>query len=544
MDKGGKKSLGKVDQATRYASLLIPALLMVYGLMIEYGVMPNNHYMGFGALIGLTIPGITLAVFIFLFWTRDRSSIITYLILFHTYAIGYALLISGFNSPFSVAWVLLQLVTFYYLGQIAFRISILAFFMTAIADAYILIFLGSTLANAFGALLAGLTMVIVSSTIVQIARRSTGSSSSEIIALNQAHQQDRLLTIVNNMADSFFTVNYDGKIELYNAAALDLLDTNRTLTGVGIQEVLRLNSDSGQSIDIIELLHESRGLTIRDNIALVDEDEKRWIELTYSPVQSNNSQADSHRNATDYIVLMRDITKEKSLSEERDEFISVVSHELRTPITVSEGTLSNLKLLANKKDVDKKIFKHNIDQAYDQILFLARMVNDLSTLSRAERGVGNETEHIEVRALVNELYNEYLPQAEKHSLTLDLDLSAHLGHVETSRLYLKELLQNFLSNSLKYTQKGGLVLHVKRKEKTIEFMVSDSGIGISKSDQKKIFERFYRSEDYRTRETGGTGLGLYVANKLANKMGTHIVLKSRLNYGSKFSFELQLPDKT
>ena len=70
------------------------------------------------------------------------------------------------------------------------------------------------------------------------------------------------------------------------------------------------------------------------------------------------------------------------------------------------------------------------------------------------------------------------------------------------------------------------------------FSIADTGIGISKSDQAKIFQKFYRSEDYRTRETGGTGLGLYVAAKLAKKIGTTISVKSRLNHGSTFSFEL------
>ena len=72
----------------------------------------------------------------------------------------------------------------------------------------------------------------------------------------------------------------------------------------------------------------------------------------------------------------------------------------------------------------------------------------------------------------------------------------------------------------------------------VTFAVKDSGIGISKTDQRKIFEKFYRSEDYRTRETGGTGLGLYVAAKLARKLGCKITLESRLNHGSTFAFSL------
>jgi len=74
------------------------------------------------------------------------------------------------------------------------------------------------------------------------------------------------------------------------------------------------------------------------------------------------------------------------------------------------------------------------------------------------------------------------------------------------------------------------------------FEVRDTGIGISKSDQAKIFHRFYRSEDYRTRETGGTGLGLYVATKLAKKLGTKIDMTSRLNHGSSFSIALPVEE--
>jgi len=103
---------------------------------------------------------------------------------------------------------------------------------------------------------------------------------------------------------------------------------------------------------------------------------------------------------------------------------------------------------------------------------------------------------------------------------------------------LHELLQNFITNAIKYTKEGSITLEVARKKDTIHFAVKDTGIGISKSDQAKVFNKFYRSEDYRTRETGGTGLGLYVAVKLAKKLGTEIDLSSRLNHGSTFSFTL------
>jgi signal transduction histidine kinase len=166
------------------------------------------------------------------------------------------------------------------------------------------------------------------------------------------------------------------------------------------------------------------------------------------------------------------------------------------------------------------------------------MVNDLSTLSRAERGVADAFEVIDADNLVRELYTEYAPQAQAKGLSFDLDLSPKLGNVTASPLYLKELLQNFVTNAIKYTKEGGITVIVKKTGDKLSFNIKDTGIGMSKSDQAHVYEKFWRSEDYRTRETGGTGLGLYVAAKLAKKLGTKIEMNTRLNHGSTFGFTL------
>ena len=117
-------------------------------------------------------------------------------------------------------------------------------------------------------------------------------------------------------------------------------------------------------------------------------------------------------------------------------------------------------------------------------------------------------------------------------------MSGHLGSVFTSRLYLEELMQNLVSNAIKYTQSGSVTIKITRKNDLIKFAVQDTGIGISRSEREKIFDKFYRSEDYRTRESSGTGLGLYLSAQLADKMGTWLKLTSRMNHGSTFFFEL------
>ena len=113
-----------------------------------------------------------------------------------------------------------------------------------------------------------------------------------------------------------------------------------------------------------------------------------------------------------------------------------------------------------------------------------------------------------------------------------------LKKLVTSRLYLHEILQNFVTNSIKYTKKGGLVLSAKPITGGVEFSVKDTGIGISKSDKKRVFDKFFRSEDYRTRESNGTGLGLYVTMKLAKIINAKLRVESAINEGSEFFIEV------
>ncbi|HEY0965564.1 MAG TPA: ATP-binding protein, partial [Candidatus Saccharimonadales bacterium] len=345
-------------------------------------------------------------------------------------------------------------------------------------------------------------------------------------------------TLINNIADAVLSTDEQGTIRLYNAATIGLLDTNTDLVGKAIDKVLQLRNDEDKPILMKSLLKGAHGVTIDDTLRTTISDEEIRIEATYSPIRGAYSREGGTASDNGYIIILRDITKTKSLEEERDEFISVVSHELRTPITIAEGAIDNARVVFKKDTSQIELVDKSMSMAHDQVIFLSKMVNDLSTLSRAERGVADKPEEIDVRELVHSLYDDYVSQAKAKNLQFNLSAHGELGSVNTSRLYLHELLQNFITNAIKYTKEGSITLTVDRAEDTVHFAVSDTGIGISKADQAKVFQKFYRSEDYRTRETGGTGLGLYVAEKLARKMATSITLKSRLNHGSTFSFTL------
>lgn len=355
---------------------------------------------------------------------------------------------------------------------------------------------------------------------------------------NIIHEHEKVLAIINSIREAIVSVDIKGNIELYNSAALDFFDTNASLIGKNINNILKLTTLDGKTFNLKKVLVKNKSLFSRNDLSFNLGEEKIRVEIELVAV-SDVFLTKERLKDKKYILMIRDITKQKTLDEERDEFISVVSHELRTPVTIAEGAISNLSL-AIEKDMPKQVLSKNADITYEQVKFLATIINDLSTLSRAERGVGDKFVELNIKDLGQKILEKYHKNADEKGLNLELVMDNNLPSIKTSELYLEELLQNLITNALKYTKEGEIKISITNNEKNIRFMVEDTGIGISKSDQKKIFDKFYRSEDYRTRETGGTGLGLYVSSKLADKLDTKIELSSKLNHGSKFWFDIKL----
>lgn len=355
---------------------------------------------------------------------------------------------------------------------------------------------------------------------------------------NIIHEHEKVLAIINSIREAIVSIDIKGNIELYNSAALDFFDTNASLIGKNINNILKLTTLDGKTFNLKKILVKNKSLFSRNDLSFNLGEEKIRVEIELVAV-SDVFLTKERLKDKKYILMIRDITKQKTLDEERDEFISVVSHELRTPVTIAEGAISNLSL-AIEKDMPKQVLSKNADITHEQVKFLATMINDLSTLSRAERGVGDKFVELNIKDLGQKILEKYHKNADDKGLNLELVMDNNLPSIKTSELYLEELLQNLITNALKYTKEGEIKISITNNEKNIRFMVEDTGIGISKSDQKKIFDKFYRSEDYRTRETGGTGLGLYVSSKLADKLDTKIELSSKLNHGSKFWFDIKL----
>jgi PAS domain S-box-containing protein len=468
----------------------------------------------------------------------------THLIIYHVVAGLAIIFFAKVGSIYPFVWLIMLFLTNYYYGRKMSIFSLLILVMVIEMQLY-----HATLQEgiptkneviaAFSqiGLIAAISLFFVDSQAVSEKNHRTVINT---MAKAQMERQ-RLTSLINSMTDGVIATDTEGVIKLYNAAALNVLDTNADLSGKHLSELMDIVDTQKNKVDIIKQVAEKNTfIQTRDYLLKYSEDELINLALNISPIKLGYRQ-----NAdTGYILTFRDITREKSLEEERNEFVSVISHELRTPVTITEASISNLKFLMAQSKADPAMLSASVEAAHKQVIYLANMLNDLSTLSRAERGkLELEPEPINPVEVLESLFADYKNEAAAKGLKLKLDINKNTPtELITNKLYMREILQNFITNSIKYTAKGSVTLSSERKSKGVMYRVTDTGIGISKSDQKKVFDKFFRSEDYRTRESSGTGLGLYVTMKLCKLLQAKISLKSQLNKGSEFS--IFIPDLT
>ncbi len=506
------------------------------------------------ALVSLTFPYESLNAILFLIlvvgailynigwywpWLRNQTwfgSFISMNAMDNLFLAVLILLTGGFASPYYLLFSFMAITASYWFGYKG--LAVLAVFHAAFAVG-VWRLMGPVM---FDLDLARVALVLIATFVINgvlIERLTYGERVERSFAVKAKQEieteRQRLLSLINSIGDAVIAVNHAGEVLLYNGAALDLLDTNDKLLGNKLNRYLRLtDEESGEKVDISRLGRDSQGLVKRRNLIFEGPDDSKInLDLTLSPIMSAEDGDDIEGG---YIVIARDITKEKSLDEAKDEFVSVTSHELRTPIAIAEANLSTA-LLPNLAPENSKT-KDLLSKAYDNVVFLSDLVNDLSTLARAERGILDvDLEMVDSNKLISELAESYREKAEDKGLQLHVETSDQVKPVLSSESHIREVLQNYVENAIKYTQSGSVTIAVTPDDKDSEaviFAVKDTGIGISSSDKKHIGKKFYRSEDYRTRKTGGTGLGLYVTEKLAERLGSETWFESKLNKGSTF----------
>jgi signal transduction histidine kinase len=238
-------------------------------------------------------------------------------------------------------------------------------------------------------------------------------------------------------------------------------------------------------------------------------------------------------------VQKQEISKAKQLVKLKDEFVFIATHELRTPVTVIDGFVNLIK--DEKKQFDAETME-NFDAIEKASARLNQLVDDLLEISRSDSGTITVTpEPVNLIETVTENVNQASPLAEEAKVKLVSKYKDGEVMVLADKEKLKDILENLLSNAIKYNRpSGGVRVSVKSMEKYAEVEVADTGYGMSKADQKKIFTKFFRAKTPGTESVDGTGLGLFITKTLVEKMNGRISFESEEGTGTTFKFSLPL----
>lgn len=235
------------------------------------------------------------------------------------------------------------------------------------------------------------------------------------------------------------------------------------------------------------------------------------------------------------------ITKELSTAKifkiNRNEFLGNVAHEMRTPIFALQ---LSLETLIDGAVNDSNVNMEFLNKALSNTKRLNEMVDDLISIAKLETGMKLSKRYFSINSFLTDIIEEikYLSDKKNINIIFNSEVNEKV-QVFADSDKIKQVMVNLIDNAVKYSPENGEIkINVISKDKDVLISVEDNGIGIPKEDLPRIFERFYRVEKDRSRENGGSGLGLSIVKHILELHNSHITVESELGKGTKFEFNL------
>ncbi len=325
--------------------------------------------------------------------------------------------------------------------------------------------------------------------------------------------------LTQSMTEGIFLLTPEGRIASANRSAQKLLATTDSLIGKSFEEI-----DRNSFLAIRANKIAATGFYQEREVA------GRFLRLHISAVRTEEK-------ITGFIVLLTDVTQEKLSERMRQEFTANVSHELKTPLQSIAGSAELLETnLARAEDVP--LFARRIVR---ETQTMSRLIEDIIFLSRLDEGVGRgERQSVNLREVTEEVFGMLERKALERHVTLNMDVDSAFTY-SGFRTHFVELIRNLAENAVKYNREGGFVtVSVTKKENTLILRVQDSGIGISREDLPRVFERFWRADTSHSKTVKGTGLGLSIVKRIALFYRGSVAVESDVGVGSTFTVRLPL----
>ncbi len=229
-------------------------------------------------------------------------------------------------------------------------------------------------------------------------------------------------------------------------------------------------------------------------------------------------------------------------SKAKDEFLANMSHELKTPLNAI-NLISSIMVKNKNGNLDKKDIKNLniINNSGKDLLFLIKDVLDISQLEAGELKVN--LSDFDFCKTLKKMFNSFEVQAKEKNLKISLECDEEISLIYSDKEKIKMVLKNLLSNALKFTDEGEIIIIAKAKDSFVEIEIKDSGIGIPKDKLKNVFERFQQIDSTTTRKFSGTGLGLAIVKQIIILLDGDIEVESEVNVGSSFKVKFKMNKK-
>jgi two-component system, OmpR family, phosphate regulon sensor histidine kinase PhoR len=334
-------------------------------------------------------------------------------------------------------------------------------------------------------------------------------------------ERNQSAAILRSMAEGVAVIASNQRLVFCNEAFCQALDVDASgWSGRPIAEVIR-QSDMLQAIQKALAGRE----TVRHEL-VVGTVKTRSFAVTAAPVRAEESTSGA-------VMVLHEITELRRLERARRDFVANISHEFKTPLTAIQGFAETL--LAGVAEPENQV--RFLEIIRSNALRLGRLTDDLLRLSQIESGkVPLEMRAVNLCDIVGPCVETVRVNAAAKNLTIETECAQNSAAIAGDVNALQEILQNLLDNAVRYTPAGGrVVVRAETKGPDVALSVADTGIGIPKASQERIFERFYRVDAARSREVGGTGLGLAITKHLVEAHGGRIEVDSEVGRGSTFT---------
>jgi len=354
-----------------------------------------------------------------------------------------------------------------------------------------------------------------------------------------AEEKEKMSTILQSIGDGVFVVDKELNIILFNDVCAQLTGfSEKEAVGKPYHEILRFVYEKDGKINdsfIKRTIKKGETQTMSNHTELI---QKNGTHIAVA--DSAAPLKDSDGDIIGVVVVFRDVTKEREIDKAKNEFVSLASHQLRTPLSSinwQTGFLLEETLGKVNKDV-----REYLEDIHKSNLRMIDLVNSLLNTSRIDLGTfAIDPKSMDLKETAESVLKELEKKIKEKNLLLNKKYSKSLPKISADPNLMRIVFQNFLSNAVKYTpDKGKINLDIIKKNQEIIIKVQDTGMGIPKSQQEKIFTKLFRTDIVQQSGIEGTGLGLYIVKAIAEASGGKTWFESEENKGTVFYFSLPI----